>query len=123
MDTNHQGEIIARRSLTWDRTLGLFSNIKGDLSGAVSASILTLLMSLGYGLIAFAPLGADRAQSTSSAGCGLGGGRLDRQSGFSGICGQSTSNYRWFGLFLCVHWGSISTLTRVTPSWQSDQSF
>jgi hypothetical protein len=59
MDTNHQGEIIARRSLTWDRTLGLFSNIKGDLSGAVSASILTLLMSLGYGLIAFAPLGAE----------------------------------------------------------------
>ncbi|MCP3944321.1 MAG: cyclic nucleotide-binding domain-containing protein [Desulfobacteraceae bacterium] len=35
----------------------LFSNYKRDLSGAVSAAIITLPVSIGYGLIAFAPLG------------------------------------------------------------------
>lgn len=68
MNASHQGEIITRRRVTWGLTAGLFSNIKGDLSGAVSAAIVTLLMSLGYGLIAFAPLGADYATHAALAG-------------------------------------------------------
>jgi len=68
MDASHPGEIVTRRRLAWARTAGLFSNIKGDLSGAVSAAIVTLLMSLGYGLIAFAPLGTDYAAHAALAG-------------------------------------------------------
>jgi SulP family sulfate permease len=68
METSHQGEMITHSKLTWGRTTGLFSNIKGDLSGALSAAIVTLLMSLGYGLIAFAPLGADYAAHAALAG-------------------------------------------------------
>ncbi|MFH1154032.1 MAG: SLC26A/SulP transporter family protein [Pseudomonadota bacterium] len=37
--------------------MSLFCNFKGDLSGAISAAIITLPMSIGYGLIVFAPLG------------------------------------------------------------------
>ena len=35
----------------------LRDNIKGDLSGALTAAIITIPMSIGYGIIAFAPLG------------------------------------------------------------------
>lgn len=37
---------------------GLFQNIRGDLSGAASAAIITLPMSIGYGMIAFGTLRA-----------------------------------------------------------------
>lgn len=39
----------------------LFSNFKGDLSGGLSAATITLPLSIGYGLIAFAPLGTEFA--------------------------------------------------------------
>jgi SulP family sulfate permease len=68
MGNSHQGEMVTHRRPTWGRIEGLFSNIKGDLSGALSAAIVTLLMSLGYGLIAFAPLGADYAAHAALAG-------------------------------------------------------
>ena len=61
-------DFFARRRLSRDGTVRLFSNLKGDLSGAVSAAIVTLLISLGYGLIAFAPLGADYASHAVLAG-------------------------------------------------------
>ena len=35
------------------------THFKGDLAGAVSAAIVTLPMSIGYGLVAFGPLGAE----------------------------------------------------------------
>ncbi len=35
------------------------THFKGDLTGAVSAAIVTLPMSIGYGLVAFGPLGAE----------------------------------------------------------------
>ena len=35
------------------------SNIKGDLSGAVSAAIISIPLSIGYGIIVYGPLGAD----------------------------------------------------------------
>jgi SulP family sulfate permease len=37
------------------------SNIKGDFSGAISAAIIMLPMSIGYGIIAYSPLGAEFA--------------------------------------------------------------
>ncbi len=36
-----------------------FSNIKGDLSGAVSAAIISIPLSIGYGIIVYGPLGVD----------------------------------------------------------------
>jgi len=44
------------------------SNIKGDLSGAVSAAIITLPMSIGYGIIAYSPLGMDFAPKAALLG-------------------------------------------------------
>ena len=44
------------------------SKIKGDLSGALSAAIITLPMSIGYGIIAFAPLGDDFAPQAAVIG-------------------------------------------------------
>ena len=35
------------------------SNIKGDLSGAVSAAIISIPLSIGYGIIVYGPLGAE----------------------------------------------------------------
>jgi SulP family sulfate permease len=35
------------------------TNIKGDLMGSIAAAITTIPLSIGYGIIAFAPLGAD----------------------------------------------------------------
>jgi ABC-type dipeptide/oligopeptide/nickel transport system permease component len=43
----------------------LLPNLRGDLSGALSAAIITLPMSIGYGIIAFAPLGARFAPGRS----------------------------------------------------------
>ncbi|MBF0450928.1 MAG: zinc-ribbon domain-containing protein [Candidatus Magnetomorum sp.] len=48
--------------------LSLFSNIKGDFSGAISAAIITLPMSIGYGIIAFAPLGLQFAPQAALLG-------------------------------------------------------
>ena len=45
-----------------------FSNIKGDLSGALSAAIITLPMSIGYGIIAYSPLGLDFAPAAALLG-------------------------------------------------------
>ncbi len=59
--------------------------------------------------------------SSSIIGCGCGSSRVDCQSGLSGIYLHSTDHYCEFGFFLCVHRGSIPTLTRITASWQSDQ--
>ena len=33
------------------------TNIKGDLSGAVSAAIISIPLSIGYGIIVYGPLG------------------------------------------------------------------
>nr|NIO11799.1 hypothetical protein [Deltaproteobacteria bacterium]NIO16682.1 hypothetical protein [Deltaproteobacteria bacterium]NIS77393.1 hypothetical protein [Deltaproteobacteria bacterium] len=35
------------------------SNLKGDVTGALSAAFFTIPLSIGYGLLAFAPLGTD----------------------------------------------------------------
>ncbi len=35
------------------------SNIRGDLSGAISAAIISIPLSIGYGIIVYKPLGAD----------------------------------------------------------------
>lgn len=48
--------------------LKLLSNIKGDLSGALTAAIITLPMSIGYGLLAFAPLGLEFAPKAALIG-------------------------------------------------------
>ena len=40
----------------------------GDLSGALSAAIITLPMSIGYGILAFAPLGIDFASQAALIG-------------------------------------------------------
>jgi len=48
--------------------LSFFSNLKGDFSGAISAAIITLPMSVGYGIIAFAPLGLSFAPQAALLG-------------------------------------------------------
>ena len=40
-------------------TQKLLSNISGDLSGAVSAAIISIPLSIGYGIIVYSPLGAE----------------------------------------------------------------
>lgn len=47
---------------------GFFRNIRGDLAGAVSAAIITLPMSLGYGIMAFAALGPNYAPQAALSG-------------------------------------------------------
>jgi SulP family sulfate permease len=37
----------------------LLSNIKGDLSGAISAAIISIPLSIGYGIIVYGPLGTE----------------------------------------------------------------
>ena len=55
----------------------LLPNLRGDLSGALAAAIITLPMSIGYGIIAFAPLGVEFAPRAALLGvysavfCGL----------------------------------------------------
>jgi SulP family sulfate permease len=55
----------------------LLPNLRGDLSGALAAAIITLPMSIGYGIIAFAPLGVEFAPKAALLGvysavfCGL----------------------------------------------------
>ena len=46
----------------------LSPSVKGDLSGAISAAIITLPMSIGYGIIAFAPLGLEFAPHAAIIG-------------------------------------------------------
>ena len=46
----------------------VFRNIKGDLSGALSAAIIMLPMSIGYGIIAYSPLGMEFAPSAALLG-------------------------------------------------------
>lgn len=46
----------------------LLANLRGDLSGAISAAIITLPMSIGYGIIAFAPLGVEFAPKAALLG-------------------------------------------------------
>ncbi|MDM8552222.1 SLC26A/SulP transporter family protein [Desulfobacterales bacterium HSG2] len=48
--------------------MNLFSNIKGDISGALSAAIITLPMCIGYGIIVFAPLGVEYAPQAAMTG-------------------------------------------------------
>jgi sulfate permease, SulP family len=51
------------RSFQW-KAIGhwlVFSNLRGDLAGALSAAMITLPMSIGYGMIAFGPLGPEFA--------------------------------------------------------------
>lgn len=48
--------------------MSLFSNIKGDISGALSAAIITLPMCIGYGIIVFAPLGVEYAPRAAMTG-------------------------------------------------------
>ena len=40
-------------------TKKLLSNIKGDLSGAISAAIISIPLSIGYGIIVYGPLGVE----------------------------------------------------------------
>jgi MFS superfamily sulfate permease-like transporter len=52
------------------------ANIKGDLSGAVSAAIISIPLSIGYGIIVYGPLGAEFlpvAALLGIYGCLLGG--------------------------------------------------
>jgi len=42
--------------------------MRGDLSGAIAAAIITLPMSIGYGIIAFAPLGVEFAPKAALLG-------------------------------------------------------
>jgi len=44
------------------------SIMRGDLSGAIAAAIITLPMSIGYGIIAFAPLGVEFAPKAALLG-------------------------------------------------------
>jgi len=46
----------------------LLPNLRGDLSGALAAAIITLPMSIGYGIIAFAPLGVEFAPKAALLG-------------------------------------------------------
>ena len=55
---------VTRRS----KELSSFSNIKGDFSGAISAAIITLPMAIGYGIIAFAPIGIHFAPQAALLG-------------------------------------------------------
>jgi len=48
--------------------LSMFSNIKGDFSGSISAAIITLPMAIGYGIIAFAPIGIHFAPQAALLG-------------------------------------------------------
>ncbi|MFZ5451153.1 MAG: SulP family inorganic anion transporter [Thermodesulfobacteriota bacterium] len=48
--------------------MATFSNIKGDLSGALTAATITLPPCIGYGIIVFAPLGVDFAASGALLG-------------------------------------------------------
>ena len=45
-----------------------FSNLKGDLAGAVTAATITIPQCIGYGIIVFAPLGVDFAASGALLG-------------------------------------------------------
>jgi SulP family sulfate permease len=40
-------------------TQNLLSNIRGDLSGAISAAIISIPLSIGYGIIVYKPLGPE----------------------------------------------------------------
>jgi SulP family sulfate permease len=48
--------------------ISMFSNIKGDFSGSLSAAIITLPMAIGYGIIAFAPIGIHFAPQAALLG-------------------------------------------------------
>lgn len=48
--------------------ISIFSNIKGDFSGSLSAAIITLPMAIGYGIIAFAPIGIHFAPQAALLG-------------------------------------------------------
>jgi SulP family sulfate permease len=48
--------------------VSMFSNVKGDFSGAISAAIITLPMAIGYGIIAFAPIGIHFAPQAALLG-------------------------------------------------------
>jgi MFS superfamily sulfate permease-like transporter len=37
----------------------LLSNIKGDFSGAISGAIISIPLSIGYGIIVYGPLGVE----------------------------------------------------------------
>jgi len=46
----------------------LLSNIRGDLSGAISAAIISIPLSIGYGIIVYKPLGAEFLPSAALLG-------------------------------------------------------
>ena len=46
----------------------LLSNTRGDLAGALAAAMITLPMSMGYGILAFAPLGKELASQAALFG-------------------------------------------------------
>ena len=50
------------------KKISMFSNIKGDFSGSISAAIITLPMAIGYGIIAFAPIGIHFAPQAALLG-------------------------------------------------------
>jgi SulP family sulfate permease len=49
-------------------TQKMLSNIRGDLSGAISAAIISIPLSIGYGIIVYKPLGAEFLPSAALLG-------------------------------------------------------
>ncbi|OQX25946.1 MAG: hypothetical protein BWK80_12920, partial [Desulfobacteraceae bacterium IS3] len=56
------------KTLSILRITNLFSNIRGDITGAFSAALISLPLSLGYGIAVFAPLGSEYASKAAAAG-------------------------------------------------------
>ena len=48
--------------------MSIFSNLKGDFSGGLAASAITIPQCLGWGLIVFAPLGIEFASNSALIG-------------------------------------------------------
>ena len=75
VETDHKQQTIVseKKAITQAKNqssskTSIFSNIKGDFSGSISAAIITLPMAIGYGIIAFAPLGIHFAPQAALLG-------------------------------------------------------
>lgn len=63
-----QGEQSTHSRPAATRGSGIFGNLKGDVSGGLSAAIIALPVAISCGLVAFAPLGPGYAASGALAG-------------------------------------------------------
>jgi len=50
------------------RDLPALSNLRGDVAGGFTAAVITFPQRIGYGLLAFAPLGADFSGQAAALG-------------------------------------------------------